>query len=76
MEPKEEQRYSLSMSMNKTRCTYCTSCSVPKGTSPDEAMSNGEEIKPVAVVIVEFCLYEGISQSDSQSVENSVKYFF
>jgi len=32
-----------------------------KGTSPDEAMSNSEEIKPVALSIVELCLAEGIS---------------
>jgi len=37
---------------------------------------NSEEIKPVALAISELCLSEGINQSDSQSVENSVKYNF
>jgi len=32
------------------------------GTSEDEAMSSSEEIKPVALSIVELCLAEGISQ--------------
>jgi len=32
-----------------------------KGTPPDEAMLNSEEIKPVAVAIIELCLSECIS---------------
>jgi len=44
-----------------------------KGTSWVEATSNSEKIKPVALAIVEFRESEGISQSVSQSVENSVK---
>jgi len=47
--------------------------------SPDEAMLNSEEIKAVAIAIIELHLSEGISeggrecvsQSVSQSVENS-----
>jgi len=41
-------------------------------------MLNSEEIKPVAVAIIEWRLSEriskGVSQSVSQSVENSTKY--
>jgi len=35
-------------------------------------MLNSEEIKPVAIAIIELCLSEGISQSVSQSVSNSI----
>ena len=31
---------------------------------------NSEEIKPIALVVIELHLSEGVSQSDSQSVEN------
>jgi len=31
-----------------------------KGTSPDEAMLNSEEIKPIALVVIELRLSEGI----------------
>ena len=48
-------------------------CGWPKGTSWDAATLNSEEIKPVAIAIIELHLSEGISQSDIQSVENSVK---
>ena len=55
--------------------------------SPDEVMLNNEEIKSVALAIIELCLSEGISQSvtvshsqsqsvtlsHTQSVEHSVK---
>jgi len=34
---------------------------------------NSEEIKPVAIAIIELCLSEGISQSISHSAEKSVK---
>ena len=51
----------------------CTSCSVPKGTSRDEAISNIEKIKPVALAVIELCLSEGINQSVSQSLKNSVE---
>jgi len=49
-----------------------------KGTSPDEVMLNSEEIKPVAIAIIKLHLSErtskGVSESVSQSVENSTKY--
>ena len=38
--------------------------------------SNSEKFKPVALAVIELCLSEGISQSVTQSVENSVKYIF
>jgi len=41
-----------------------------KGTSPDEAMPNSEEIKPVAVAIIKLRLSKGISRSVSQSVSS------
>ena len=41
--------------------------------SPDVVMLISEEIKPVALAIIELRLSEGISQSVSQSLENSVK---
>ena len=44
-----------------------------KGTSRAETTSNSENIKPVALAIIELRRSEGISQSVSQSVENSVK---
>ena len=48
---------------------------MPKETSLAEAMSNSEKINPVALVVIELQLSEGISQSVvTQSVENSVKY--
>ena len=51
----------------------CTYCGMPKGTSRAEATSNSENIKPVALAVIELRLSEGISQSVTQSVENSVK---
>ena len=48
-----------------------TYCSMPKGTSQAEAMSNSEKssekIKPVILAVIELCLTEGISQAVSQS---------
>jgi len=44
-----------------------------KGPSRDETMLNSEKIKPIALVIIELRLSEGISQIVSQSVEKSVK---
>ena len=43
-------------------------CSMPKGTSLDEAMSNSEKIKPVAVAVIELHLSEGISKLLTYSV--------
>ena len=42
-------------------------CSWRKGTSPDEATLNSEEIKPVAIAIIELHLSEGISKGVSQT---------
>ena len=44
-----------------------------KSTCRAEGTSNSEKIKPVALVIIKLCLSEGISQSVTQSVENSAK---
>ena len=44
-----------------------------KGTCRVEATSNSEKIKPVALAVIELRLSEGISQSVTQSAENSVK---
>ena len=50
---------------------------MPKGTSLAEVTSNSENIKPVALAVIELRLSEGISQllsqSVTQSVENSIK---
>jgi len=50
---------------------------MPKGTTWAEATSNSEKIKPVALAVIKLRWSEGIrqlvSQSVSQSVENSVK---
>ena len=39
-------------------------------------MLNSEEIRPIALAVIELPLSEGISQSDSQLVEKSVKRKF
>ena len=39
---------------------------------PDKATLNSEEIKPVAIAIIELRLSEGISQGGSQSFSQSV----
>jgi len=65
---------------------HCMYSGMAKGTSQAEAMSNSEKIKPVALAIVELRESEGrqgrqagragrqsVSQSFSQSVENSIK---
>ena len=49
---------------------------MPKGTCWAKAMSNSEKIKPVASSVIKLCLSEGISQSVTQSVENSVDLKF
>ena len=50
---------------------------MPKGTCWAEATLNSEKIKPVALAVIELRLSEGISQSVtqllSQSVENTVE---
>ena len=55
---------------------YFTYCSMPKGTSRNEATSNSEKIKPVALAIIELRLAESIRQVVSQSVEHSIDFFF
>ena len=52
---------------------HCMYCGMPKGTCRAEAMSNSETIKPIALAVIELRLSEGISQSVTQSVENSVE---
>jgi len=37
-------------------------------------MLESEEIKPIVLVVIELHFSEGVSQSDSQSVEKSVKW--
>jgi len=46
---------------------------MPKGTCPNEAMPSCTKIESVPLAIVDLHLSEGVSQSDSQSVKNSVK---
>jgi len=55
------------MLVNPWRMHY-TCCSIPKGNSWAEAMSNSEKIKLVALAIVQLCLTEL-----RQSVENSIE---
>jgi len=42
-------------------CKHCSSCGWWKGTSQDEAALISEEIKFLALAILELCLSEGIS---------------
>ena len=55
-------------------------CGMPKGTCQAEATSNSEKINPIALAVIELHFSEGIrqllSQSVSQSLEYSVKFFF
>ena len=44
-----------------------------KGTSWDEVTLNSEEIKPIALAVIELHLSEGISQIVSQIVNQSVE---
>ena len=46
---------------------------MPKGTCRAEATSNSEKINLVALAIIEFRLSEGISQSVSQLLSQSVE---
>jgi len=57
MEYKGEQRCGLV----EPWCKHCNCCGWWKNTSPDEVMLNSEEIKPVAIAIIELHLSEGIS---------------
>ena len=49
---------------------------MPKGTSPDETASSCTKIESIPLAIVELHLSEDVSQSDSQSVKNSVNKLF
>ena len=46
-------------------CVHSTSGGLPKGTTPDKATSSSKRFKSVPLGIIELCLSEGISQSDS-----------
>ena len=50
------------------RRMHCTYCGMQKSTRRNEATSNSEKIKPVALAIIELRLSEGISQSVTYSV--------
>jgi len=43
-------------------CKHCSSCGCWKGTSRDEVMLISEEIKSLALAVLELCLSEGISK--------------
>ena len=47
-------------------------CGMPKGTCLAEAMLNSEKIKCIALAVTNLRLSEDISQSVTQSLENSV----
>jgi len=64
MEYKGEQMQAL----EKPWCKHWSCCGWQKGMSPDEAMLNSEEIKAVAIVVIELRLSEGISKGVSESV--------
>ena len=72
MEYKGEQSWALV----EPWCKYWSCCGWWKGTSRDEATSNNAKLKPIALMIIELCLSEGISKGVSQSVENSTKLNF
>ena len=43
-------------------CKHCSSCGWWKGTSRDEMTLISEEIKSLALAVLELCLSEGISK--------------
>jgi len=51
---------------------WSCSCGWQKGTPLDEATLNSEEIKAVAIAVIELHLSQGISKGNSQSVSQSV----
>ena len=77
----QNRRLSLSAKMSGTQRRtqvspwrmHCTYCGMSKGTCRAEAMSNSENIKPIALAIIKLCFSEGISQLVSQSPENPIK---
>ena len=72
------QHFLLSAKMNGTQRRtlvnpwrmHCTYCGMPKGTCQAKTTSNSENIKLVALAVIELRLSEGISQLVSQSLEN------
>jgi len=56
-------------------CILCSCCSWWKGTPQDEATLSSEEIKPIALPIVELRLGEGISQLVSRNNRNLLEWF-
>jgi len=64
MECKREQRWALI----EPWCKHWSCCGWCKGTSADEVTLNKEEIKPMAIAIIELRLSEHISKGVSQSV--------
>ena len=52
---------------------YCKYCGMRKDTSQVEETFDNENIRPVALAVIELCLSEGIRQLVSQLVENSAK---
>ena len=54
---------------------HCTYHSMPKGTSPAEAMSNSGKIKPVALAIIKLRWSEDMRQLVSYVAENSIIFF-
>ena len=44
-----------------------------KGTSRDEATSNSEKLKPIALAVIELHLPEGIKQAGGQAGRQAVR---
>jgi len=72
MEYKGEQRWALV----EPWCKHWSYCSWQKGTSPDEATLNSEEIKSLAIARIELRLSEGISKGVSEWVSQPVSQKF
>jgi len=72
LEYKGEQRWALV----EPWCKHWSCCGWWKRRSLDEATLNSEEIKPVAIAIIELCLSEGISKGVSESVSHAVSRKF
>ena len=51
---------------------HCIYCSIPKGTAWAETMPSSEKIKPIAIAVIMLRLSEGITQSVSQLLSQSV----
>ena len=57
------------------RCKHWSCCSWRKGTSPDKATLNSEEIKPLAIASIKLHLSEGISKGVCEWVSQSVSQY-